>query len=124
MLEGNSKELESVERSQMSTRTYDHNGHTNLPIACPDWDDVEVAGRVRMLMRNDLDHELICTVARDRILCLAKEKERLSQLLLAARYLILAATGPDGGPTSWNETRDRWLALLDEHASVEGESRC
>jgi len=46
------------------------------------------------------------------------------QLLLAARYLILAATGPEGGPTSWNETRDRWLALLDEHASVEGESRC
>lgn len=98
----------------INVRTYDHLGHKNLPIACPQWDDVEVAIRVRMLMRNDLHHEMICTAARDRILCLAKEKARFAQLLFAAKHLILAATGPVGGPTDWNETRDRWLKLLDE----------
>lgn len=100
----------------MSNRTYDHNGHTNLPIACPDWDDIEVAGRVRMLMRNDIDHEFICTVARDRILCLAKEKERLSQLLLAAKHLILTgvpASLEDDTRGQWLALRDRWMALLD-----------
>jgi hypothetical protein len=106
--------MSASDQSVVIVRTYDHNGHKNLPIACPQWDDVEVAGRVRMLMRNDLDHEMICTVARDRILCLAKEKARYAQLLYAAKHLVLAATGPDGGPTDWNETRDRWLELLDE----------
>ncbi len=111
----------------MSTRTYDHNGHTNLPIACPDWDDVEVAGRVRMLMRNDLEHELICTVARDRILCLAKEKEQLRQLLLAAKHLILASRGPGNsvietaiGPyvtmedPEWINAKDKLMTFIND----------
>lgn len=37
----------------------------------------EAAGTIRMLMRDQLDHEAICCMARDRILHLAQENERL-----------------------------------------------
>jgi hypothetical protein len=30
-------------------------------------------------------------------------------LLKAAKHLLLAAKGPVGGPTCWDETRRRWL---------------
>ena len=36
--------------------------------------------------------------------------ERLQSLLAAASHLLKAATGPEGGPTDWNETRDQWFA--------------
>lgn len=39
--------------------------------------DLEVARRVRMLMRDDLNHESVCTMARDRIMTLFEEKEAL-----------------------------------------------
>ena len=35
--------------------------------------------------------------------------ERLEKLIKAAKHLLLAATGPSGGPTSWVETRRRWM---------------
>jgi len=35
--------------------------------------DMEVAGRIRMLMRGQLDHEAVCTTARDRIVYLADQ---------------------------------------------------
>ena len=34
-------------------------------------------------------------------------------LLLAAKYLLLAAKGPKDGPTNWDETRQRWLQHTD-----------
>ena len=34
--------------------------------------DAEVASKVRMLMRSDLDHEAVCVTARDRILVLSR----------------------------------------------------
>lgn len=37
------------------------------PMAYADKSDQEVAGMVRMLMRDDLEHESICVAARDRI---------------------------------------------------------
>lgn len=48
------------------------NGHTRA-IAGEHLSDMEVAGRVRMLMRADLDHEAVCTLARDRIVYLADQ---------------------------------------------------
>ena len=36
------------------------------------------------------------------------------ELLRAAKYLLLAATGPEGGPTSWAETRQRLIRKIDE----------
>lgn len=54
----------------------------------------EVAGRVRMLMRHDLDHEPVCTMARDRIKWLAWRVEQLeltnAQLMEAAGDLAVA----------------------------------
>jgi hypothetical protein len=49
-----------------------------------DWSHEQVAGNVRMLMRNDLDHESICTTARDRIIWLARRVEELEAQLHAS----------------------------------------
>ena len=38
--------------------------------------DIEVAGKVRMLMRYDLDHEAVCTAGRDRIMYLSQQLEK------------------------------------------------
>ena len=58
-------------------RTYDWNGHTDKPIGYADKSDEQVAREVRMLMRDQLNHEGVCTMARDRIMCLTKEKATL-----------------------------------------------
>jgi hypothetical protein len=42
--------------------------------------DIEMAGKVRMLYRTDLDHEAICVGSRDRIMYLSQEVERLTAL--------------------------------------------
>ena len=34
-------------------------------------------------------------------------------LIKAARYLLLAAEGPEGGPTNWNETRRKWMETVE-----------
>lgn len=60
-------------------RTYDWNGKTDLPMSRPDVDDVEVARLVRMLCRTDLNHEYVCTLARDRIMALVKENAQLRE---------------------------------------------
>lgn len=41
--------------------------------------DLEMALKVRMLMRFDLDHEAVCTGARDRIMYLSQQVEELEQ---------------------------------------------
>lgn len=50
---------------------------THEQMAGPQFSDQEVAGRVRMLMRTDLDHEMVCTLARDRIQHLSRAVYRL-----------------------------------------------
>lgn len=55
--------------------TYDWMGQTH-EIRGSSIPDDEVARRVRMLMRNDLDHEAVCTLGRDRIMALSKEVAR------------------------------------------------
>jgi hypothetical protein len=52
------------------------NGHVH-EIQGADIGDMEVAGRIRMLMRGQLDHESVCTLARDRIVYLA---DRLGEI--------------------------------------------
>ncbi len=61
----------------MADRTYDWNGHTDLPISYAHFTDEQMAGAVRMLMRGDLSHEGVVCGARDRIMCLVKEKAAL-----------------------------------------------
>lgn len=65
-----------------TVRTYTWNGKT-LPIGSPHLSDVDVAIRVRMLMRDQLNHEIVCTDARDRIMCLVAEKAALREALAA-----------------------------------------
>jgi hypothetical protein len=43
----------------------------------PELTDEQVAGMVRMLGRSDLDHEMVCVAARDRIMALSAELEKL-----------------------------------------------
>lgn len=64
-------------------RTYDWNGWTH-EISGPELSDREVARRVRMLTRSDLDHEFVCCLARDRIMALVKENEELRVRIQAA----------------------------------------
>ena len=64
----------------MKGRTYTKNG-TEYPVLHPELTDEEVAGQVRMLTRRQLDHEAVCTTARDRILCLTEEKATLEAAL-------------------------------------------
>lgn len=68
------------------TRTYTHNGSTH-PISFPQLTDEQMAHKVRMLYRSDIDHECVCLGARDRIKCLMAEKNKL----LAACKDVLAA---------------------------------
>lgn len=55
-------------------RNYDWNGHKDMLISAPQLTDEEVAAKVRMLLRSDLDHEPVVCAACDRIMCLSKEK--------------------------------------------------
>jgi len=41
--------------------------------------DLEMAGKVRMLYRSDLDHEAVCVGARDRIMYLSQQHEELQR---------------------------------------------
>lgn len=61
-------------------RTYTWNDSTHQ-IQSPHLSDMEVAATVRMLMRNQLDHESVCTLGRDRIV-------HLSERLLAIQAIV------------------------------------
>lgn len=50
--------------------------------------DIQIASRVRMLMRDDLDHEAVVCVARDRLCALAVEKADLLEALKEAAEFI------------------------------------
>jgi hypothetical protein len=58
------------------SRQYTHNGHTRRVIR-PDLTDEEVAASVGKLMRGEIDHDGVCCMARDRILCLTQENAKL-----------------------------------------------
>lgn len=38
-----------------------------------------------------------------------KELETCACLLMSAHHLLIAATGPEDGPTSWSDTRQKWI---------------
>jgi len=65
----------------MRERTYDWNGNKTMSIMRPDLSDEGVAVAVRMLGRSDLNHEMIVTMGRDRIMCLVKEKSEYKKAI-------------------------------------------
>lgn len=80
---------------------FHHMGHKR-EAAYPWLSDVEIAGEVRMLMRNDVAHEAIVCAARDRILHLSEEVERLrGSAWLPIRDYVRAKHGAH--VLGWNE---------------------
>ena len=69
-------------------RTYDWI-RSDIPISRPDLSDTAVASSVRMLMRDQLDHEAVCVMARDRIMALVKEKAALEAEISALRAIMV-----------------------------------
>ncbi len=49
--------------------------------------DIEVAGMVRMLMRDDLNHEFVCVAGRDRIMYLSQQLEKAKEKLEIVRQV-------------------------------------
>lgn len=91
-------------------RTFEHNGHTR-DISLPHLTDKEMADSVRMLMRGDLDHEMVCCGARDRIMCLMHEKAQLLALLkeILPNMDFYSHTGQE-----WLDRRDKILKDMKE----------
>jgi hypothetical protein len=77
LLEGTSALVISAAYAAPEKRTYDWNGNTDIEMSRPEISDYEVAGQVRMLMRDELRHEAVCCLARDRIMALSKENTAL-----------------------------------------------
>jgi hypothetical protein len=73
-------------------RTYDWNDNKDMEIMSPEMSDFEVANRVRMIGRNDLDLEMVCVLGRDRIMCLVKEKAKLEKELADIKILCKEAS--------------------------------
>lgn len=69
-------------------RVFDWLHNKNRTIGMPHLTDEQMASRVRMLMRSDLDHESVCTSARDRIMCLVKEKSQLAERVKTLEAII------------------------------------
>ena len=86
-------------------RTYQWNGH-RFEIGARHLTDVQMAGRVRMLMRDQLDHESVCTDARDRIMCLTEEKSRLREALAEIERLYYV----EGTDALWRSAQMRAIA--------------
>jgi hypothetical protein len=55
--------------------------HESIPILGAHLSDEQVADRIRMLLRTDLDHEAVCLMARDRILALSQALEPMRREL-------------------------------------------
>jgi hypothetical protein len=96
----------------------------------------EIATKVRMLCRSDLDHEAVCVAARDAIVSLAADNERLTGERDAyAREALIALAGAvctpekgfvaDGGPGLMADCirrlRDNRNALVEQLESVEAQ---
>ncbi len=64
--------------------------------------DSEVAGMVRMLMRDDPSHEIICLIARDRILWLSDQVKRLTEERDAAKLRLGLEWSKDGALSERN----------------------
>lgn len=64
-----------------------------------DESDIQVASRVRMLFRDQLDHEAVCTGARDRIMYLSQQVERLTTEVTALKDKL------DGAETALDAQR-------------------
>lgn len=64
------------------------------------------------LRREQMKRYPFCPDHRDKVWgdpCKQCEIVTMRRLLQAAYHLLMAAQGPDEGPTNWVETRQRWI---------------
>lgn len=89
--------------------------------------DMEVAGRVRMLMRTDLNHESVCTLARDRIVYLSDRldevtsvtEEQIARSIYGAASRNMSADFPAGWTARrFEELNAEERALLDSYGAA------
>jgi len=62
------------------------------------YSDIDVAHKVRMLMRGQLDHEAVCTMGRDRIMYLSQRVSRLEEALRAVTNELESWNITEGDP--------------------------
>lgn len=95
------------------------NGHF-VDIQEPEIDDVHVAIMIRMLMRDDPEHERICTLARDRLMWHAQRREA-DQIRHGTRVDALKAMLRDAG-----DVLERGLSLMEtvEAKALVGDEGC
>jgi hypothetical protein len=94
------------------------NGHAH-EIQEPHLSDMQVAGQVRMLERMQLDHERVCTLARDRIVYLA---DRLGEIEANAALPVSEADITAGAAAivdDWSGGDTSWRARLDDSDFLE-----
>jgi len=74
--------------------------------------DKQVASAVRMLMRDQLDHEMICTLGRDRIIDLSKQLDMAERALVEVLDCILPKELEGCGMSPERVTEIEAIALL------------
>lgn len=74
--------------------------------------DLQMANKVRMLMRDDLDHEAVCVGARDRIMYLSQQLEAVFGGKAPTQEL--AGTFPVVLYLGTSEDRDELISLMRE----------
>lgn len=92
--------------------TYDWNGHEDMPIMGAQFSDFEIAAKVRMLMRDQLDHEAVCVMARDRIMGRSKQAAEMLTALKAAEEWL----------SGWASAEPYLQNIRDVIAKAEGRS--
>ncbi len=85
------------------------------------WPDAQIAAAVRMLMRDELDHEMVVCAARDSICGLLAEK---AELLTALQLILPLAKGyqPEGQTDTARATCRSWIEAA-ETAIAKAEGR-
>ena len=58
-----------------------------------DLTDLQMAFKVRMLMRNDLEHEATCCAARDRIMYLSQQLAEATNEILSYQRIVSSIKG-------------------------------
>lgn len=75
------------------------------------YSDIEVAHKVRMLMRDQLNHEAVCTIGRDRIMYLSQRVKKLEDALRAVTDELESWNLTEGDPEAVSAIQAGKLAL-------------
>lgn len=101
--------------------TYSEKVDRDLSKTCHgDWSHEEVASHVRMLMRNDIDHEVICTTARDRIIWLARRVAELEAMVQPEGNLLREVVSNMSLDAETHNMTDKKFEYANYHGTYDG----